>query len=134
MGYDISLCNVAHQQNLSNSVLKLWQKVLASRYQHAEAPVVGNFEPVSLDDRPVFAYHRKPPKRIERDASRMVVVLNLMSDRVSFSMPHDTCVALAEYAMMESSRFGIKDTLARKRIRTGDGLVLDAYEGCLWSY
>ena len=83
---DFDLCNVAHQEKLSSSVLNFWRKMLAFRKQNAETIVFGDFEPVALDNHPVFAYHRTPME--DEVASKMLVALNMTSQSgVCFTLP-----------------------------------------------
>jgi oligo-1,6-glucosidase len=132
---DFDLCNVAHQEKLSNSVLHYWRRMLAFRKANAETLLFGDFEPVSLDNGPVFAYHRVPLPDAPVDARKMLVVLNMTSDSdVDFVVPADVDGKSAEYKIIESSRSKKGHNPLGKSYQTGEEVRLRAYEGLILSY
>lgn len=132
---DYNLCNVAKQETMSDSVLKFWRKMLAFRRNHAETLVYGDFEPLSLDNGPTFAYHRTPPCNSTMEASNMLVVLNLTSESgITFTMPTGIERSDVEYTVLESSRSSKGDSLAGQKHKAGEEVKLRAYEGLILSY
>ena len=134
MNSDFDLCNVAHQEGLSNSVLKFWRKMLAFRHRHTDALVFGDFTPVCIDNSPIFAYHRTPLLDSEMKAACMLVVLNLTKhDDVAFVMPAADDGALAKYTL-ECARSPGGSECEGKRFNVGEQVELKAYEGLVFTY
>ena len=132
---DFDLCNLAHQEKLSNSVLKFYRKRLAFLRQHAEMLVFGDSIPLSLDNNPVFAYHRIPLEDADGEASNMLMMLNLTRDSdVTFTMPAGVDGNATEYRVMECSRSRKGDNCAGRVYKTGEEVGLRAYEGLILSY
>jgi alpha-glucosidase len=130
---DFNLCNVAQQEKLSSSVLNFWRKMLAFRRSYQEAVVFGDFEPVSLDNSPIFAYRRTPLPGM--DESRLLVVLNLTRDNgTRFIAPTGVDSEPTEYTVIECSRSKKGDNSMAQRYKTGDEIELRAYEGLILSY
>lgn len=132
---DFDLCHVAHQEKFTNSVLKFWQRMLAFRRQHVETLVFGDFEPVALDNEPVFAYHRTPPAGSGDKSNNILVVLNMTSNSDTvFRMPTSTRGDVVEFSMLECSRSKNAHSCAGQKYTTGEEVVLRAYEGLVLSY
>ena len=135
MNSDADLCSVAHQEKLSNSVLQFWRKMLAFRRKHAKTLVFGDFEPVSLDNGPVLAYHKTPVGGIQCKGDSMLVVLNLTKESgVHFTMPTSAEGGSAEYSGLECSRSKKENNFSGQAYKTGDEVELRAYEGLVFSY
>ena len=135
MNSDFDLCNVAHQEKQADSVLKFWRKMLALRRKHSDSLIFGNFEPVSLDNSPVFAFHKTPENGASDDGSNMLVALNMTKESgVIFTIPGDADGGYAKYSVLECSRSRKGDNYVGQRYRTGDEVELRAYEGLILSY
>ena len=132
---DFELCNVAHQEKLSNSVLKFWRKMLAFRRQHSDALVLGDFTPVSLDNGPIFAYHKTPPAEHAPGDHSLLVVLNLTNKTdVTFTLPTSANGTSITYSIAECSRTKKGLHATGQKVQTGEELQLRQYEGVVFSY
>lgn len=125
MNSDSAVCNVAEQEGRSDSVLNFWRRMLAFRKERAEALVFGDFEPLELDDGPVFAYRRK-----EIDGTGggdLLVVLNMTAgEGVEFPLPGD-----GSYRILQSTES--RDAKNVQRLRGGQSIALSAYAGLVLS-
>lgn len=119
MNSDAEVCNVAAQDKRPDSVLNYWRKMLAFRKEHADTLVFGDFEPLAVDDAPVFAYRRK---NVEEDGGEdVLVVLNLTAEEVTFTLPGEGL-----YSTLETTSVREKDA---GPLQVGQELSLSAYEG-----
>lgn len=124
MNSDAEVCNVAAQDKRADSVLNFWRKMLAFRKEHADALVFGDFEPLAVDDAPVFAYRRRNPE--ELDGEDVLVLLNLTAEEdVKFTLPGE-----GSYALWETTASRPKDA---GDLRAGQALTLSAYEGMVFA-
>lgn len=130
---DFDLCNVAHQEKLSNSVLKFWRKMLVFRRQYSEALVFGDFTPVSLDNNPVFAYHKTPVERSNGDPS-LLVLLNLTNEPAKTDLPTSVGGNAVVYSVLECSRSSKGLNSIGQKYQTGAKVELRPYEGVIFSY
>lgn len=120
---DLEICNVAQQESDKESVLNFWRTMLVIRREYAEALVFGDFEPLLIDDGPVFAYRRVPADDGKDLIPSIVVVLNMtMDDQVPFEMPKGD----KKYRSLHSTT---TKTEEMKGLR--DKLVLSAFEGMM---
>jgi len=127
MNSDAEVCNVAAQDKRPDSVLNFWRKMLAFRKQHTETLVFGNFEPLALDDAPVFAYWRKSTATQEN--KDVLVVLNMTAKAdVVFTLPGD-----GSYTTLETTNASGQAKLAGA-LTSGQGVSLSAYEGMVLEY
>ncbi|KAK3711447.1 hypothetical protein LTR37_009626 [Vermiconidia calcicola] len=132
---DFDLCNVAHQEKFTHSVLKFWQRMLAFRRQHAETLVFGDFEPVALDNGPVFAYHRTPLAGSVNKSNNILAILNMTSNsNTVFRMPTSTRGDVVELSLLECSRSKNGHSCAGQTYTTGEEVLLRAYEGLVLAY
>jgi alpha-glucosidase len=131
---DFDLCNVDHQEKLSNSVLEFWRKMLVFRRQYSEALVFGDFTPLSLDNNPVFAYHKTPAEHAAGDVS-LLVMLNLTNEKdLKMTMPASVDGRAVTYSALECSRSTKGVNNLGKKYKTGEEVELRSYEGVIFSY
>lgn len=131
---DSDLCNVAHQEKLSNSVLKFWRKMLAFRRQYSGALVFGDFTPVALDNSPIFAYHKTPLNRASGENS-LLVMLNLTNENaLKKILPASVDGQAVAYTVLECSRSSKGLNGVGQKYKTGDEVELRPYEGVILSY
>ncbi|KAL8813877.1 MAG: hypothetical protein Q9191_008589 [Dirinaria sp. TL-2023a] len=135
MNTDTAVCNVADQERVSDSVLNFWKRMLSFRRAHPETLVFGDFEPVSLDNGTVFAYHRTAIANEGRAADNMLTVLNLTKQNdVSFRLPTSADGQRVDYTVMQRSREKKGSRCGGGHYRTGEELDLRAYEGLILAY
>lgn len=122
MNTDAEACNVADQDARPDSVLNFWRRMLAFRKEKRETLVFGDFEPLALDDAPVFAYRRR---NLDVGGGEDVLVLLNMtaSDGVVATLPGD-----GPYKILETTGAGQKSK-AGGDMRGGQDVSLGAYEG-----
>jgi oligo-1,6-glucosidase len=127
MNSDADVCNVASQDKRADSVLNFWRKMLAFRKQHAETLVFGDFEPLALDDGPVFAYWRRSAEA--GGGKDVLVVLNMTSKTdVMFTLPGEGSYSVLERTNVDGQG---KTTGA---MTSGQEVSLCAYEGMVLEY
>lgn len=130
---DFDLCNVAHQEKLSNSVLKFWRKMLSFRRQYSESLVFGDFTPVALDNSPVFAYHKTSVEN--SPAENLLVMLNMTNQTgVPVQLPTSVDGKNVTYSIIECSRSRNGNNATGRKCKTGQQVELRAYEGLIFSY
>jgi alpha-glucosidase len=127
MNSDAEVCNVAAQDKRPDSVLNFWRKMLAFRKQHTETLVFGDFEPLAVDDAPVFAYWRKS---IQASGDKDVLVVLNMTARtdVVFALPGD-----GSYTTLEATNAN-GQTKTAGALMSGQDISLTAYEGLVLEY
>jgi alpha-glucosidase len=127
MNSDAKFCNVASQDKRPDSVLNFWRKMLTFRKQRTEPLVFGDFEPLAVDDAPVFAYWRKSIQRSgEKD---LLVILNMTARTdVVFTLPGD-----GSYTTLETTNVHVKTKTAGAFTGRQD-IPLTAYEGMVLEY
>jgi oligo-1,6-glucosidase len=127
MNSDAEICNVAAQDKRPDSVLNFWRKMLAFRKQHTDTLVFGDFEPLALDDEPVFAYWRKNVG--DHGDKDVLVILNMTARTdVAFTMPRD-----GSYSTLETTNVsGLTKTVGS--LKSGQEISLSAYEGMVLEY
>lgn len=119
MNSDADVCNVASQDKRPDSVLNYWRKMLTFREQFPDTLVFGDFEPINVDDSPVFAYWRKSDGA--SDEEDVLVVLNMTAgEDFSFNLPVGRT-----YAVMQSTASG----KGAGHLEGDQVLNLSAYEG-----
>lgn len=99
--------------------------MLAFRKQHADTLVFGDFEPLDLDDTPVFAYWRKDVEA--QDGKDVLVLLNMTAGQdVSLVLPGD-----GSYTALATTSVGVKGAGDSS---SGQSITLSAYEGLVLQY
>jgi oligo-1,6-glucosidase len=127
MNSDAEACNVAAQDKRPDSVLNYWRKMLAFRKQHPDTLVFGDFEPLAVDDSPVFAYWRRDGKA--NGSNHVLVLLNMTAKSdVSFALPSDGIFT----ALQTTNSSGLAK--AAPDLRSGQEVSLSAYEGMVVEY
>lgn len=124
---DAEICNVASQDKRADSVLNFWRKMLSFRKQHAETLVFGDFEPLAMDDDPVFAYWRKGTDTAEEQDVLVVLNMTARAD-VVFALPGD-----GSFATLETTNVN-GQTKTAGVLRSGQDVSLSAYEGMVLEY
>lgn len=125
---DYTTCNVAVEENSSDSVLSFWKEMLALRKEREDQlvcpphlsivnilnrQIYGSFELLSPDDERVFAYYR---------ADRTIlVILNFSEEVVDYKSPVD----LSSATVIKSTEDGA--------VEAQDGQVqIQPYSGSIW--
>jgi alpha-glucosidase len=127
MNSDAEVCNVASQDKRPESVLNFWRKMLAFRKQHTETLVFGDFEPLAVDDEPVFAYWRKCTQ-MSGDKDVLVILNMTARTDVVFALPGD-----GSYNTLETTNVNGR-TKTAEALRSGRDISLSAYEGMVLEY
>jgi oligo-1,6-glucosidase len=101
--------------------------MLAFRKEHAETLVFGDFEPLAVDDGPVFAYWRRCTQGLgEKD---VLVVLNMTAKTdVVLALPGD-----GAYTTLATTN-GNGQTKTAGALKSGQEVSLSAYEGMVFEY
>ena len=126
---DQEACNVSQQNKTPDSVLKFWRNMLRFRKRYAETVVYGDFEPLQVDDGPIFAYRRITLQETEKP---LVVVLNMKAEKTTFELPdggEGTFTLVQQTTSLRASRHSIGG-----QAQVGDMIQLDAYEGLVYEY
>lgn len=125
MNSDAEVCNIAAQDTQPDSVLNYWRKMLAFRKQRADLLVFGDFEPLGLEDSPVFAYRRRD--RQADGHKDMLVILNITAGSdVSFTLPgHAVFTVLQTTSGQAEVGAGLKSS---------QEIMLSAYQGMVLEY
>jgi oligo-1,6-glucosidase len=127
MNSDAEACNVAAQDKQPDSVLNYWRKMLAFRKQHPDTLVFGDFEPLAVDDSPVFAYWRRDGR--ENGSKDVLVVLNMTATSdASFVLPGDGTFTILQTTSMSGQAKTNLD------LRSGQEVSLSAYQGLIVEY
>jgi oligo-1,6-glucosidase len=127
MNSDAEACNVAAQDKRPDSVLNYWRKMLAFRKQHPDTLVFGDFEPLAVDDSPVFAYWRRDGKA--NGSNDVLVILNMTSKSdVSFILPGDGTFTILQTTNASAPAKAAPD------FKGGQEIPLSAYEGLVIEY
>lgn len=135
MNTDSNVCNVADQEHLPNSVLNFWRQLLVFRRAYADTLIFGDFEPVAIDNGPIFAYHRTAIAGQELAAPRMLVILNLTQhDGIEFSFPTGLDGSSLDYSILLSARSKRQGSCVGTKYKSGTRLRMGAYEGLILAY
>lgn len=127
MNSDAEACNVAAQDKRPDSVLNYWRKMLAFRKQHTDTLVFGDFEPLAVDDAPVFAYWRKDGQA--NGNKDVLVILNMTANAdVSFKLPGD-----GSFSTLQTTN-AIGQAKPAADLKSGQEITLSAYEGMVVQY
>jgi hypothetical protein len=96
--------------------------------------VFGDFTPVSLDNSPVFAYHKTPGEN-SPGVIRLLVMLNLTNEKVlKPTMPTSVDGRAVTYSVLECSRSSKGVNSVGQKYKTGEEVDLRSYEGVIFSY
>jgi glycosidase len=101
--------------------------MLAFRKQHPDTLVFGDFEPLAVDDSPVFAYWRRDGR--ENGSKDVLVVLNMTATSdASFVLPGDGTFTILQTTSMSGQAKTNLD------LRSGQEVSLSAYQGLIVEY